>query len=82
MFVAFVPYGIFASFFGAIGYVIACVWFSPLVTATALLTEPPVAQTIGYLMKIDKFPGALTIIGGVLALIGLFFYQLAEKKRE
>ena len=33
-------------------------------------------------MDIDKFPGALTIIGGLLALGGVFLYQKAELKRE
>ena len=40
LFIAFVLYGIFATFFGGAGYVLATVFFSPVVCATALLGEP------------------------------------------
>ena len=55
--VAFIPYGIFASFFGNVGYVISQFFFSPVIATSALLLEAPLSQVIGYWMHIDKFPG-------------------------
>ena len=69
---AFVPYGIFASFFGSVGYTIAQFFFSPVVAASALLLEPPIAQLIAFAMHIDKFPGPLTIIGAISAIFGFY----------
>ena len=75
--VALVLYGIFASFFGNIGYVISTYFYPPQVSATALLFEPAIAQTIGFIFNIDKFPGPLTIIGAICAIIGLYLFQIS-----
>ena len=80
--VAFIPYGIFASFFGSAGYVISQFFFSPVVASSALLFEPPFAQMIGFYLDIDKFPGALTVVGGVSAIVGFALLQKAERQRE
>ena len=77
IFIAFVPYGIFCTFFGNVGYIFATIFFSPVVTASCLLVEPPLAQVFGYLWGIDKFPGFLTIMGGLVAIFGLFMLQMS-----
>ena len=33
-------------------------------------------------MHIDKFPGALTIIGAISAIFGFYLLQKAERQRE
>ena len=79
---AFIPYGIFASFFGNVGYVISQFFFPPVIAASALLLEAPLSQVIGYWMHIDKFPGTQTIIGAISAIFGFYLLQRAERQRE
>ena len=43
MFVALVPYGILASFFGSAGYVFCLLFYSPVVTSNSYLIEPFIA---------------------------------------
>ena len=74
-FIAFVPYGLLASICGNAGYIFAMLFFSPEVVANTLLLEPFIAQVLGYFYGIDYFPGALTIIGTCLAVLGIFFLQ-------
>ena len=71
VFAAFVCFGTSAGFFGNAGYVICLLFFSPVIVSATFLFEPFLGQLIGYLMKIDKFPGWMTIIGTVLVLIGV-----------
>jgi hypothetical protein len=47
-------------------------YFSPLVLCTSFLCEPLVSQAMGCLFNIDKIPGVLTFIGGMVALVGIF----------
>ena len=36
---------------------------------------------IGFFLEIDKFPGALTIVGGISAMLGFALLQKAERQR-
>ena len=61
---------------------VAQFFFSPIVAASALLLEPPIAQIIGFWMQIDKFPGPMTIIGAISAIFGFYLLQRAERQRD
>lgn len=66
-----------SSIFGSAGYVACLKFFSPVVVANAYLIEPIVAESLGYIMGIDQFPGILTILGSTIMLIGVI---LIDKK--
>jgi len=51
----------------------SCLYFSPLVIGTAVLFEPIGSQIIGCLLGLDQIPGAMTFIGTLVTLIGLYF---------
>jgi drug/metabolite transporter (DMT)-like permease len=69
---AFILYGVFGSLLGSAGYVLSLLFFSPLVCSNAFLLEPFFAQVLGCLLSIDRYPGALTVLGGLAVFIGVF----------
>ena len=64
-------YGLSAGFFGNPGYMICLLFFSPVVVTATYLCEPFLSQLFGYLMEIDKFPGVMTWVGTIFAVIGI-----------
>ena len=70
---AFVPYGIFCSFFGSAGYVLCLLFYSPVVTSNAYLLEPFIAQALGYYLGLDQMPGLMTFLGTLMAVVGIWF---------
>jgi hypothetical protein len=47
-------------------------YYSTVVIGNALLLEPIVGQFFGLILGLDKPPGALTYIGGLATLGGLY----------
>ena len=82
LFVAFVPYGILASFCGSAGYVLCLLFYSPVVTSNSYLIEPFIAQALGYAWGIDAMPGLLTLLGTILAIAGIMFLQKGNNERK
>lgn len=81
---AFLPlflYAVFASFFGSAGYTLTLLFFSPLVSSSAYLVEPLVAQSLGYAVGLDRMPGVLTLLGAILAIVGIFFIDRGSRER-
>jgi len=72
-FIAFVPYGIFSSIMGSAGFIFCFLYFHPQVVSNTILLEPFIAQIFGYYLKIDPFPGTLTILGGISTIFGIYF---------
>lgn len=68
-------YGVFAGFIGQSGYTVATLYFSPFMCSMCFLTEPPIAQIEGFLLGMDKVPGWLTYLGGIVAIIGIVFIE-------
>ena len=79
LFYCFVPFGIFAGFFGLPGYVVALKFFSPVLVSTSMLLEPFISQLFGYYFEIDKAPGFLTYLGTLIVIVGIFSIQSASK---
>ena len=79
LFYCFVPFGIFAGFFGLPAYVFALKFFSPAIVATSFLLEPFTSQIFGYYFGIDKAPGFLTYLGTLIDIVGIFSIQQASK---
>ena len=73
LFFAFVPFGIFAAFFGSAGYVICLLFYSPVITSNAYLLEPFIAQAMGFFAGVDRLPGILTLFGALLAIVGIMW---------
>jgi drug/metabolite transporter (DMT)-like permease len=63
--------GVFGSFMGSAGYMLSLYFYSPVVTSSAFLLEPLVAQALGTYLGIDKFPGILTLIGMSIVIFGI-----------
>lgn len=80
-------FGFFATFFGSVGYLLSMQFYSPMTCLNAYLLEPFFAQILGLLFGIDKFPGAVTIIGVVAVTVATVMVNkgtaamLNEKKR-
>lgn len=78
---AILLYAVFGSFFGSAGYTLTLLFFSPLVSSSAYLVEPLVAQAMGYYCGLDLMPGWPTIIGAVLAIFGILFIDRGSRER-
>lgn len=74
-------FGLFASFLGSAGYTLSLLFYSPLVTCNAYLIEPLLAQTLGYLLGLDKLPGFMTAIGTVFAIYGIMYIDKGSRER-
>lgn len=70
-FVSFFLNGFMSGFWGICGYVIACKYYPPVVMMNCLLLEPIVGQTIGVYLHIDKPPGVMTYVGGMLIMAAI-----------
>ena len=81
-FVAFVPYGIFCSIMGSAGYIVCLLFFSPLIVSSSFLLEPIVAQVLGTLLGIDMPPGAYTISGTFLIIMGIFLIDKTMREKR
>jgi len=46
-------------------------YFPPVVLLIGYLFEPLIGQTLSCLLGIDKLPGPLTFIGGILVFVGI-----------
>ena len=46
--------------------------FTPVVAGTMMLLEPMFGQVYGIYLGLDKYPGIMTYLGGVLIISGLF----------
>ena len=82
-----IPYGILCGFFGSAGYILTLLFYSPLVTTSAIIAEPLVAQLMGCMFGFDLFPGWMTILGGVVAIAGVLAidrgaHRLSEVQRK
>ena len=82
MFVALVPYGILASFFGSAGYVFCLLFYSPVVTSNSYLIEPFIAQALGFMFGLDKIPGLMTLLGTLLAIAGIGYLQKGNNEHQ
>lgn len=74
-------YAIFASFFGSAGYTLSLLFFSPLVSSSAYLLEPLIAQVLGYVMGLDQLPGYCTAIGSIFAIYGILYIDSGSRER-
>ena len=70
-FISFFLNGFMSGFWGICGYVIACKYYPPVVIMNCLLLEPVVGQTIGVYLNIDKPPGVMTYVGGMLIMAAI-----------
>ena len=77
-----IPFGFFSAFCGSAGYVLCLLWYSPVVTSNSYLVEPFIAQALGCAIGIDEMPGALTLIGTLLAIAGIMFLQKGNNERQ
>ena len=68
MTVSFLGYGLMSGFWGSAGYVVAAMYFSPLVVMNSFLLEPGISQVIGVFIGIDEWPGPMTWCG-ILTII-------------
>jgi hypothetical protein len=68
-----ISYGFFTGACNQGSFAMSCRYFSPLVIGTAVLLEPIGSQIIGCLMGLDKVPGAMTFLGTLGTLVGLYF---------
>ena len=82
MFMALVPYGILASFFGSAGYVFCLLFYSPVVTSNSYLIEPFIAQALGFAFGVDKIPGPMTLLGTLLAIAGIMYLQKGNNEHQ
>ena len=80
-FEALVPFGFLAAFCGSAGYVLCLLWYSPVVTSNSYLIEPFIAQALGCAIGIDEMPGLLTLLGTVLAIVGIMYLQKGNNER-
>ena len=55
-------------------------WISPLVVSVALLFEPVIGGTIGWIITGEAHLGAWTVIGGPLMLLGAILVTIEEGK--
>lgn len=82
MFVALVPYGILAAFFGSAGYVLCLLFYSPVVTSNSYLIEPFIAQALGFMFGVDKIPGFMTLLGTLFAIAGIWYLQKGNNEKQ
>lgn len=75
-------YALSAGFLGNCGYVIALLFFSPVIVSASFLFEPFIGQMIGYWLAIDHFPGLLTWIGTTVVVLGILGIQKADRQRK
>lgn len=61
---------------------IAQKYFTPLVISSAYLMEPIIAQTLGCMFEIDKIPGWLTVLGGLVTLAGILAITIGGYELE
>ena len=80
--IVFVLQGIFGSFMGSAGYMLSLFFYSPVVTSSAFLLEPLVAQALGTYLGIDNFPGILTLIGMSIVIFGIVKIQKSSQNRR
>ena len=59
------------GFWGISGFIIAFLFFPPMVVMNILLIEPALSQMLGVAMKVDKVPGVMTWIGVVIVAIAV-----------
>ena len=55
------------------GYILSWKYFEPHIIGNALLLEPIIGQSLGWLLGQDKIPGTLTLVGSVIILSGISF---------
>jgi len=55
------------------GYILSWKYFEPQILGNALLLEPMIGQSLGWLLGQDKIPGTLTLVGSVIILSGISF---------
>ena len=77
--VAILCFGPTAGFWGNAGYVVALLFFSPVIVSASFLFEPFIGQIVGFLMDIDHLPGWLTWVGTCLVFCGILGIQKADR---
>jgi len=54
------------------GYILSWKYFEPHIIGNALLLEPIIGQSLGWLLGQDKIPGTLTLVGSVIIMAGIY----------
>ena len=57
------------GFWGISGFIIAFLFFPPMVVMNILLFVPVLSQMFGVVMGVDRIPGALTLFGFIIVAI-------------
>lgn len=57
-------------------------WVSPIVVSVALLFEPVIGGTIGWIITGEAYLGPWTLVGGPLMLLGAILVTLEESKND
>ena len=53
-------------------------YFSPVIAGTMMLLEPMFSEVYGIALGLDKYPGLITYLGGILILSGLYVLLVNE----
>ncbi len=71
--------GVMTSYGVAWTFMISIKYLSPLLISLTYLVQPMLAQLISTAAGLEAFPGASTVVGGAVVLVGLFLVAREEE---